>query len=188
MPRMPGGAKSLTGRGAWLGIGHVKASRDALQSLTVLCKTPLPAKRTQNCIRLELAMFTLSKSVELVGPLLAEGFPELAKRALVHSEKAFSDSAWRSIGFFVEEGPGNVDDPYIHCNDAEEKSALLWKRLSKCGINIDPDAMGRELAQFEHRVLQGTALLLLGDSLTVSEAQITADLESFERDTGRGPA
>jgi hypothetical protein len=186
-PRVPGGADSLAKRGAWLGIGHVKAARDALQSLTILCKTPLLTKRTQNSVRLELAIFCLSRSVALLGPLLAERFPELTKGALFHIQKTFSDSAWRSIGLFAEECLGSVDDPYVHCDDAEERSVLLWKRLVRYEMKVDLNAMGQDLARFEHRVLQATALFLLLDSLTVSEAQVAADHESFQKDTGLSP-
>ncbi len=80
-----------------------------------------------------------------------------------------------------------MDDPYDHFDGAEARSALLWERLTRCGMNIDLNTMGQDLACFEHRVLYGTALFLLMDSLSVSEAQVAADHKSFQGDTGLRP-
>src|SRR5262249_38367766 len=137
--------------------------------------------REQNCIRLELAMFCLSRSAQLLRPLLAERFPELTNGDLSDTQKTFLDAAWHSIGFFVEEGTGTIANPYDQCTDAERMSVLLWERLIRHGLQIDvdawldPDTVRQDLVQFEQRVLYGAALALLLDSLTVSEEQIAAD-------------
>jgi len=60
-----------------------------------------------------------------------------------------------------------VDDPYAPCKDTVERSASSWNRLTRCGINVDVGAMGQDIAQFERHVLEGTALFMLLDSLTV---------------------
>ncbi len=138
VPRVPGGAESLAMRGAWLGSGTSKQHVMSLESLTALSKTPSLTKQTQNCIRLELAMFCLSRSARARRSASSGTLPRSDKRSTASNSGAFSDSAWHSVGLF-KDGPGSVDDPYDHCAGADAESALLWERLDRCGINIDLD-------------------------------------------------
>ena len=129
-------------------------------------------------------MFCLSSSIERAGPLLAERFPNLSKESVSRVHRSFAEAAWKSIGLFVAEKSGCVDDPYSQCARPDEKSALLWQRLGRSGIVIDRKILSEDLARFEHQVLQGVALFLLIDSLSVSEVQIASDHKCFQSDTG----
>jgi hypothetical protein len=183
---IPNDSDSLASRGAWLGGALLKASRADLQMLIKLCEQPLLSKQVQNTIRMELTVFSLSKSSKIIEPLFKEHFVGFSTEAVSQIKRTFFDGAWKFLGLFLSRQELN-DMTQIYTGYTNEKgnSTLLWKRLIALGMNIDVENMVRDLNNFEQTVLHETTLLTTLDSIGTSQDQIESEHNSFLKSIGR---
>jgi len=171
--------ESLRQRGAWLAIAFLKISRGNVALLMKMLGLVLIPVAIKNKARLELTMFSLVKSLNAIEPLLKEKLSELEPEMLEQVKGNLFDGAWDILKILFPQEESCIRtarDIYIRSKDI---TLTLWSRLRVICIDVNLVKDGTELSFFEKTTLPGAVQAVLLDSLSVSDAQIRNDHNSF---------
>lgn len=168
-------------RGEWLSIALLKASGGDLQLLMKTIGLREIPKNIQNKIRLEMAIFLLSKSEEIIKPLIQEKLLKSEATSVQLATKDFLRGAWQIFKDIFPQEKSNIQNAQASYQCDDDKIFILWKRLREIGIDVDENKNKYHLSVFERTVLQGTFTTLTLDAITTPQTQIRHDHESFSK-------
>ena len=176
---MPTDAASVASRGEWLGIAYLQASRRDLELLTKQFGLTLP-KTAQNRIRLEMTVFSLSKSAEILDGVLRDKFADFPTDTISTLKNGLLvKGALAMLTTMFPDNMNRIVESYTEYEKREEGSQLFWKRMAELGLHIEMGERMSDLLAFEQTVLHGTTLLLALDALTVPQDKIERAHEGF---------